>query len=290
MNDLNLLDKLAKDTPQDRRAQIGRWLFACLSFAGLISGLGIGISLRSFPTGSLQIFELAVMGIVVASFCFPVTLFTLLDAPLGVRFAGVCGSIACILAAITVGLLGAGTPKFDFDDFAALFLPVIPALIASIAVPFLLARYLLGWQIVLQSWNSRPDRENFTVAGLLVATAVVGFCMRLLSRSTDPASAIAFCAMVGGFGFVFLLPLTYQMFRASQSWIYLFVFGAISCFVGIGVIRFCDSQLKLPSFFMGSPSAFGGMCAVGTTWIGLAFTSMKLLGASLVLSHETEHS
>ncbi len=285
MNDLNLLDKLSLSQPGDYRAESGRWLLCCVLIVGLFAGLGGGVAFRHFPPGSMAPIGAGLLGIVLASLVFPAIFFSLLDAPLGVRFAGLCSTVACVLAITTVGVLGGGIGRMAFDELARIFGPAIPGIVISAALPFVLVRYLLGWQLVLHSWHPVVKRQNVSIAGLLISMAVVALCVTCLTRSTDPGAANATCAIVAGIGLIFLLPLTYLVMRTRRYWMWYLAFCLIVLLVGflvsLNVYLFTGNPMEIVPFL-------SVMLATGVAWLGLGLVALRLLGASMVLNEEID--
>lgn len=285
MNDLNLLDKLPRSAKRGREVWGQRLLWA-VALAGVLSCIMVWPLIRAMPRGFTTLMPGVLMGVFLATLFLPCIFFSLLDAPFGVRASGVACATLLFAAATFVGLIMMGVDKSDLNELGRFFAPAAPAGVGCIVLPFMLVRHLFGWQIVMRIWNTTPQRQHVSVAGLMLATLYVAICVLGMMRSPSPLFSAAVCACIAGVGIVVWVPYVYLTIRARNFWIHLIIFYVISVVIGlvysaVTMIIYSTGGLGLGYFL--TPAVVLGS---GVAWLGLGFIAMRLLSGELVLNSD----
>lgn len=284
MNDLNLLDKLPSSGKQ-RGEVAGRRLLLAVAIVGGLSCVLVWLMMRAVPFGTPSILLGVLLGVFLAAPFLPCILLSLLEAPLGVRAAGIACTLMLFAAATFVGLLISGTSLRSIEELARYVLPAAPAVVGSMLLPFLMVRYLFGWQIVMRNWNKSAERQNVSVAGLMLATMYVGVCVVMLMRSPAPVYSGAVCAWIVGVGIILLTPYVYLTVRGRMYWIHLltFCFIAVGAGVAYGAVAVLVYRVAFSIDFFILPVV---VFSAGTSWLGLGFIAVRFLGGELVLNSD----
>ena len=154
---LNLLDRLSRTEQADREFVLGRRLLIIVVFLADFVCVAFPVLMRALLSSWIPMTNFwicvwgAAMGVVYSMAVLPSIFFALLDAQWGIRVVGVIATVCASITCISLGMLISGDPEFDLNWFATAGLPVLPAAVTSMALPFVVVRYLLGWQIVIQS-------------------------------------------------------------------------------------------------------------------------------------------
>ena len=285
MNDLNLLDKLPQSAKRSSGEVAGHWLLISVLAVGFLSTVLVFPVMRAFPLRMASLISCVLMGVFLAFPFFPGIVLTLLDAPLGLRAGGLVASALLYFALVVIGLLLSGYDSNNLNEASRYVAPAIPAGIASIAFPFLLVRYLLGWQIVMQNWSGEPKLQHVSITGLMIVTFYVAVCVVALRVSPTPVSAFAFCAVIAGIGLIFWILFVNLMLRANSYWLYWSAFVALGFVIGIVyslvIVNYRGMPFELWAV-LGPPLIFG----TGVLWLGLGFIAIRLLKGTLIFNSD----
>lgn len=285
MNDLNLLDQLPQAAKRSSGEVVGHWLLLSVLAVGFLSTLLVWSLLRMFPNELMMLVHTVFMGVFLAFPFFPGIVLTLLDAPLGLRAGGLVVSALLYFSVAIFGILISGGDAGGISEVARYVGPAVPLGIGCIAIPFLLARYLLGWQIVMRNWGGEPKLQHISITGLMIATFYIAVCVVALRASPEPIAAFAFCAVIAGIGLIFWILFVHLMLRAKSYWLYLLIFVVVGVAIGLAysfsMIRFQGAPLEL-WFVLGPPSIF----ASGVLWLGLGFIAIRLLKGELIFNSD----
>ncbi len=200
-----------------------------------------------------------IVGMTLASFFFLSLLFSLLNVQWQVRTFGLLGTVSVMVIAAQFGGV---LEKYAVKDYVL----AAPAMALSMALPFLLARYLLGWQFVFASWDREQKRQFVSVFSLFVLVSVVAFCVFGVQKCGN-FYPLVICAIFFGVGSIVVLPYLFLMMRTPK----------------IGFYFWLTSLLAL-LFSWGPP----GIVTFGVVWLGVGLVALRYLGCSLVLNREID--
>ncbi len=183
------------------------------------------------------------IGVVASEFVLLALLLILFPASLLFRIVIVLtGSVAVIMSLLLGAVVFHCSKVIELFPSDALTVDLL-----GCAVPFFFARHFLGWRLQFDSMET-PEHPNLSVAGLMVATALVGVSISLLSFSDQHVLITKLMVAVGcmGAGFAVFMPLTYWVLKTRRKWAWLVLFSASPLLVGMAVTMAFGINLTIP--------------------------------------------
>lgn len=216
----------------------------------------------SLVRGSFQfkVPSFAITGMTLASFFFASIVFSLLNVVWQIRAFGLMG---CVSLMTIAGNLSGAMEYYTLRKYTL----AAPSMALCTTLPFLLARYFIGWQLVFSSWESRPQKQYLTLNSMLVLTSIVGICVAGLQNSDAWIAWMKICLYLFAFGAAFL-PFVFLIMRSQHYWFYFWLTGGIAIWWG----------------FLEPLS----VVVVGGIWLGFGLATLRCLGCRLVTNREVD--
>ena len=288
MNDLNLLDQMAAENEQAKKDSlravrlvstvIAQSIVALIAIPTLISMNSSNVIWPLISTVPfIELFYYLSLASALAAPVIVAIFFSLNAFEIHVRIVAMLGAITFCLAFLGFGLMIQDT-NAPLDNILGAALPAMPTLLFGLCFPFVLMRYLMGWQIVFKGLHETAERQKITVAGLMIFTAVFAFCiapLRILEEPARPAYlALVFC----GFELAVLVPFVLFVMRTDRILSNLVTFCLLVFFVVLVSLQFYGPESKgLGSFNI----ALG--CTYFFVTIGLGLLACRFAGGKLVV-------
>jgi hypothetical protein len=178
-------------------------------------------------------FFFASLGILIAQIVLLGLMLALFHASLLFRILTVTTAAVAICLSILFGEAISGEWRFN-EVFKFDALPVV---LLSFSVPFLLARQFMGWTL---EFTRLPTNENskLSVAGLLVATAVVAIAVSMLSFGDERLLMLKLIVAAGctGASFVVFVPMTHLLMMSHRNCVWMAVFTIVPFSIGWAIL------------------------------------------------------
>ena len=217
---INLLEKLPGAGNQARQLEI-RQLRTASRIWAVVAGLILVASVvvpSLLNPGSSEATGVGVAdvgsGLVLAGPFLCALFCALTGFSLTVRLSGGLAGLAFQVLALAAGIGIAGYPEPLTVDWVA----TIPLLFFAICLPFLLARFLFGWQIHFSQFFPALQPPRISVGGLMIFTAAFAFCAAALSSSQSGLVENAILVALGGIGagMVLVVSAVLMVMRSSR--------------------------------------------------------------------------
>ena len=280
--EINLLEKLPKPAGSSRELNHKRvgWILMTVFLAvGLLANLFTSTLMDHIqPDEPLAILVYTSLGPMFGAPLACLCIAGMLQQPWYIRMVITGVSVAFFASAFAIG--ASISSEFEMLNPGEL-VPMIPILTLGCCLPFLTVRHLRDWQLVFESLGDLPSRQNLSVAGLMIATAVAGFCIVSTQMCPQPEIGFIVAAIVAGVGFCVFLPMFGFVMRSNSPVIAMLVCYIIGGILGVLVLGGINYFVSILSGY-GRLFGFGHSIGMMALFFAMGVASCRRLGAKLV--------
>jgi len=263
-------------------SMIGAFLFADLVFASI--GAGAVRGNVDSVTGLLGLLiESAFVGAVMVQPILLAFVLALFPGSLLFRLVlAVTSGLFCLLS-LAIGFSFFGIRN---DELYGLVLAIAPILVLSCSVPFLIAKFLFGWELVFSDEWENSENPQISIINLIVATALAAGSVSMLNlTNVDPIRLLVFVVGYTGIVSLFFVPVTTWVFCGRRTFLYV----GYACFAG--TIAGFGADLFLPPMPRALaanelPVGIGGLFTWTIVFYGMFLAASRMSGLTLVVFNQ----
>ena len=212
-------DKAAEKAEQARRERNAKHVVITTTLVSFVAGASMWklmdfIAADNWAVGIIY----TLMGLIAGPIYAIVAFAVLTNFDIRIRAFALIATLCMLVAANRFGMaLSQYQGKFGGLEFE--LAPAIPTLVLAAAIPFMMVKNYLGWQIIFPNIDEVPKRQNISISGILILTAFVAACTATLQMIETPFQWAAVALLICGAVFAIVLPIFLFQMRSKSPWL-----------------------------------------------------------------------